>query len=125
LQIESRFGDSRVVFPAASSDILAATAGVFMADAPYIPHPLDTSKIELDELGPLLEKLARNAHEMWAQKRLADGWTYGPRRDDAKKKHPSLIPYDQLSESEKSYDRALVNETLKSLLFLGYRIEKG
>ena len=96
-----------------------------MADAPYIPHPLDTSKIELDELGPLLEKLARNAHEMWAQKRLADGWTYGPRRDDAKKKHPSLIPYDQLSESEKSYDRALVNETLKSLLFLGYRIEKG
>jgi hypothetical protein len=99
-------------------------AGVFMADAPYIPHPLDTSKVKLDTFGPLLETLARNAHEMWAQKRLADGWTYGPKRDDAQKKHPSLIPYDQLSESEKSYDRALVNETLKALLSLGYRIEK-
>jgi hypothetical protein len=95
-----------------------------MADAPYVPHPLDTSKIKLEELGPLLEILARNAHEMWAQKRLAEGWTYGPKRDDANKKHPSLIPYDQLSESEKSYDRALVNETLKSLISLGYRIEK-
>lgn len=96
-----------------------------MVDAPYNPHPLDTSRIKLDELAPLLEKLARNAHEMWSQKRMADGWTYGPKRDDANKKHPSLVPYDDLSESEKSYDRALVNETLKALVSLGYRIEKS
>ena len=95
-----------------------------MANAAYVPHPLDTSKVSLDHLQPLLEDLAKNAHEMWAQKRLEDGWVYGPKRDDDKKTHPSLIPYHQLSESEKSYDRALVNEALKSILSLGYTIEK-
>jgi hypothetical protein len=92
--------------------------------APYIPHPLDTSHVSLAHLEPLLEQLARNAHEMWAQKRLADGWTFGPKRDDDNKTHPSLVPYEQLSESEKSYDRALVNEALKAILSLGYTIEK-
>lgn len=95
-----------------------------MAEATYVPHPLDTSHISLGHLEPLLEDLARNAHEMWAQKRIADGWTYGPERNDKLKTHPSLVPYEELSESEKSYDRALVNEALKSILSLGYTIEK-
>jgi hypothetical protein len=103
-------------FAAGSSAILAATEprslehGDFMAEATYVPHPLDTSHISLAHLEPLLEQLARNAHEMWAQKRM--------------KTHPSLVPYEELDESEKSYDRALVNEALKSILSLGYTIEK-
>lgn len=96
-----------------------------MADQPYIPHPVDTSKISLAGIHPLLEDLARNAHEIWAQKRIQDGWVYGSQRDDAKRTHPCLVPYEQLPESEKEYDRALVNETLKTILALGYRIEKG
>ncbi len=95
-----------------------------MAEATYVPHPLDTSQISLAHLEPLLEDLARNAHEMWAQKRIADGWTYGNERNDKLKTHPSLVPYEELSDSEKSYDRALVNEALKSILSLGYTIEK-
>ena len=95
-----------------------------MAEAAYVPHPLDLSHISLAHLEPLLEQLARNAHEMWAQKRIADGWKYGPERNDHLKTHPSLVPYEELSESEKSYDRALVNEALKSILSLGYTIEK-
>ncbi|MGA8034915.1 MAG: RyR domain-containing protein [Candidatus Acidiferrales bacterium] len=95
-----------------------------MADTAYVPHPIDTSQISLAHLEPLLEQLAKNAHEMWSQKRLEDGWTYGPERNDKLKTHPSLVPYEELSESEKSYDRALVNEALKSILSLGYTIEK-
>jgi hypothetical protein len=93
-----------------------------MAEEPYVPHPIDTSDIKLDELKPLLEELASNAHEVWAQKRIEDGWTLGPQRDDAKRKHPCLVPYDQLPDSEKEYDRALVNQTLKTTIALGYRV---
>jgi RyR domain len=95
-----------------------------MPDPSYVPHPVDTSKVSLRELQPLLEQLARNAHEIWAQKRMQDGWSYGAHRDDTKRTHPCLIPYENLSESEKEYDRVMVNETLKSILALGYRIEK-
>jgi hypothetical protein len=95
-----------------------------MPEQPYIPHPVDTSKVGLAELQPLLEDLARNAHEIWAQKRMQDGWTYGAHRDDAKRTHPCLVPYEQLPESEKEYDRVMVNEALKAILALGYRIEK-
>lgn len=95
-----------------------------MAEKPYVPHPIDTSQVSLGEVQPLLEDLAKNAHEVWAQKRIEDGWTPGPQRDDTQKKHPCLVPYEQLPESEKEYDRALVNQTLKTILALGYRIVK-
>ncbi len=55
---------------------------------------------------------------------MAEGWRYGPRRDDAKKCHPSLVPYKDLSESEKDYDRNTALETLKVILALGYKISK-
>jgi hypothetical protein len=70
----------------------------------------------------LIEFLAENTHEVWAQRRLAEGWTYGPRRDEAEKVHPGLVPYAELCESEKDYDRSTALETLKAILSLGYRI---
>ncbi len=91
----------------------------------YEPAPRDTSRVVLP--GPIVELtelLAKNAHENWARQRISDGWRYGPRRDDAKKEHPSLIPYEQLPEDEKEYDRRTAMETLKTILALGYRIEK-
>ncbi|MFO0905180.1 MAG: RyR domain-containing protein [Pirellulales bacterium] len=89
----------------------------------YVPRPLDTSHIRLPEtLAGLLEKLAENTHDVWAAQRISDGWTYGPQRDDAAKKHPSLVPYHELSESEKAYDRNTAAETIKVLLALGFRI---
>ena len=92
----------------------------------YKPEPIDTSKVQLsDEILDLTERLAENAHEVWAQRRMAEGWRPGPRRDEAKKEHPSLVPYKELPEGEKEYDRSTALETLKVLLALGYRFEKA
>lgn len=91
----------------------------------YTPRPIDTSKVVLpEELLVLTERLAENAHEVWARQRLAEGWTYGPERDDSKKTHPGLVPYNQLPESEKQYDRNTAMETLKAIVALGYEIRR-
>ena len=91
----------------------------------YEPQPVDTSKVHLsEEIFELTEQLAENAHEVWAQRRIAEGWAYGRRRDEGKKEHPSLVPYKDLPESEKDYDRSTAMETLKAMLASGYRIEK-
>ena len=92
---------------------------------PYRPEPLDTSRITLSPIIlELTEKLAKNAHEHWSAKRLAEGWTLGPRNDSAKT-NPCLVPYEDLPDSEKEYDRTLAVETLKAITALGYRIEKA
>jgi hypothetical protein len=89
----------------------------------YHPAPVDTSQVVLpDNLLWLRENLAENAHENWAAKRMAEGWTYGTSRDDVKKHHPCLVPYNELPESEKEYDRVIAMETLKTILALGFRI---
>jgi RyR domain len=89
----------------------------------YQPSPLDTSRIALPApLLELTERLAENTHEVWAQRRLAEGWTYGPHRDDDAKTHPCLVPYADLPESEKDYDRGTAMETLKAILLMGYQI---
>lgn len=90
----------------------------------YEPKPIDTSNVNLTEdILKLTELLAKNAHDIWARQRMTEGWTYGPERDDAKKQHPCLVPYEQLPESEKEYDRNAAMETLKAVLALGYKIE--
>jgi len=92
----------------------------------YIPKPIDTSDVELpDELNPLLEAMAKNVHEVWAQTRIAQGWKYGPERNDGEKRHPMLIPYEELPEDEKVYDRNTSVETLKLISKLGFEIKKG
>jgi hypothetical protein len=89
----------------------------------YNPTPIDTSAVSLPaSLSELMERLAENTHDVWAVARLAQGWTYGPARDDTNKKHPCLVPYDELPESEKEYDRKSASEALKAILTLGYRI---
>ncbi|MGH7720227.1 MAG: RyR domain-containing protein, partial [Gemmatimonadaceae bacterium] len=92
---------------------------------PYTPSPIDTANVRVPrDIRELTELLARNAHEVWARQRMSDGWTRGPKRDDATKQHPCLIPYEELPESEKQYDRNAAMETVKAILALGYRIEK-
>lgn len=91
----------------------------------YIPNPADTQSVELPvELLPLVEEMARNVHEVWAKNRMEEGWTYGPVRDDTKKETPCMVAYDELPESEKEYDRATSQETLKLILKLGFAISK-
>lgn len=94
-----------------------------MSTPAYRPRPIDTSAVSLPpELDALTERLAENAHDLWAALRLADGWTLGPRRDDSAKEHPCLIPYAELPESEKAYDRQTALGTLKAMLALGYQV---
>ena len=96
-----------------------------MSKTNYIPQPIETSDIQLpEELNPLLEAMAKNVHEIWAKERLAQGWTYGEKRDDAQKHHPCLIAYEDLPEEEKVYDRNTSVETLKLILKLGFKIKK-
>lgn len=91
----------------------------------YTPKPIDTSDIVLSEdLIELTEKIAENVHEVWSQGRMNEGWVYGPVRDDKKKETPCLIPYHELPEIEKEYDRRTAMETIKVVLSLGYEIKK-
>lgn len=91
----------------------------------YTPEPIDTSDIQLpEELSALLESLAKNTHECWAKERLQQGWQWGPTRDDARKLHPCLVPYEELSAEEKAYDRITSAETLRLILRLGFRITR-
>lgn len=91
----------------------------------YIPRPMDTSDVRLsEELEALVEQMAKNVHEVWAENRMAQGWTYGQQRDDQRKKHPCLIPYEQLSEEERDYDRNTCVSTLKLIMKLGFNITK-
>lgn len=89
----------------------------------YTPKPLDVSQITLPTaLAARLEELSQNTHEIWAQGRIDDGWQYGAQRDDARKLHPGLVPYAQLSEQEKAYDRRTTENAIKALLLLGAEI---
>jgi hypothetical protein len=92
----------------------------------YQPTPIDTSEVELPrDILELTEQLAKNAHDIYARQRLAEGWRYGLRRGDALKVNPTLVPYEELPDSEKEYDRQAAMETLKAIIALGYRIEKA
>jgi hypothetical protein len=91
----------------------------------YTPHPVSTEGVELSQdLWLLTEQIASNVHEIWSSGRIAEGWQYGESRDDKRKLHPCLVPYDQLPESEKAYDRNTAMETLKLIRKLGFEIRK-
>lgn len=91
----------------------------------YTPQPMDISEVRLpEEVAPLVEGIARNVHEMWAQSRIEQGWTYGEERNDTLKTHPCLVPYEELPEIEKDYDRDTALGTLKLICKLGFKISK-
>jgi hypothetical protein len=91
----------------------------------YTPRPIDTKNVTLSaDLVGLTERLAENAHDVWALQRIGEGWTFGPARDDKAKTHPDLIPYADLQESEKEFDRKTAMGTLKAIIALGYSITR-
>ena len=89
----------------------------------YEPSPITLDDVELsDDLSELQEAIAENAHEIWAKARTDQGWTYGPERNDQKKETPDMVPYCNLPESEKLYDREMAMQTLKLVKKLGFEI---
>lgn len=92
---------------------------------PFTPTPMDTSDVVLpQEILSFGEIIAKNVHDVWSQNRIKEGWTYGPERNDALKQTPCLVPYEQLPEEEKAYDRNTAFDTLKLIYKLGYKIVK-
>lgn len=91
----------------------------------YEPKPIDTSDVALPaELLAMAERLAENVHDVWAMGRISEGWTYGEVKDAERKKTPRLIPYAELPEEEKEYDRNTALETLRLIIKMGYKIGK-
>ena len=91
----------------------------------YIPSPIDLSEVELpSDINSLVELIAKNVHDVWAKQRIEEGWTYGKNKDSVKKTTPCLVPYEELPEEEKEYDRKTAMETLKLVVKLGYKIIK-
>ncbi len=123
---DAKIQSSRAVFSGVQEAIVSDHFGMLVETAPYVPAPMDTSDVVLPpELQELAELLSKNTHAQWARQRLAQGWTWGPLRDDGAKTTPCLIPYESLPEVEKAYDRNTALETVKVLLKLGYRITKA
>jgi hypothetical protein len=91
----------------------------------YKPEPIPVEHIVLSgEILELVEFLAENAHDIWASERLRDGWTFGPERDDTKRQHPCLVPYTQLPDRDRDYDRTMVIASIRAILALGYTISR-
>lgn len=96
-----------------------------MNKAIYIPHPFETDEIVLPaSIMALTEKIAENVHEVWAKSRIDEGWIYGPERNDSRKEHPCLVPYQELPEEEKEFDRNTALQTLRLIQKLGFTIQK-
>ena len=91
----------------------------------YTPQPIDTNDVVLpEELEQLVEEMSKNVHEVWAETRIKQGWTYGEQRNDELKTHPCLVPYEDLPEEEKEYDRNTSIGTLKLIMKLGFKISQ-
>jgi hypothetical protein len=96
-----------------------------MASNNYKPQPVDISDVELDKsLMELVEVMAKNVHDVWAETRIRDGWSYGPTRNDERKELPCLVAYEELPESEREYDRNTAIGTLKLIHKLGFKVTK-
>ena len=92
----------------------------------YNPQPIDTSHVQLDPgLSEVIESIAEQVHDVWAHARLQEGWVYGPIKNSDLKTTPLLVPYQDLPESEKDYDRNSAMETIKLLTIFGYTISKN
>ena len=96
-----------------------------MKKVKYTPQPIDTTDVVLPkELEQLVEEMSKNVHEVWAETRIKQGWKYGEQRNDELKTHPCLVPYEDLPEEEKEYDRNTSIGTLKLIIKLGFKIVK-
>ena len=96
-----------------------------MDKAKQTPQPIDTSDVKLPkELEQLVEQMSKNVHDVWAETRIQQGWKYGEQHNDELKAHPCLVPYEDLPEEEKEYDRNTSIGTLKLIMKLGFEIIK-
>lgn len=120
-----RMIDDRKFILGTSLSLLTIKNDEDMKQKTYTPQPIDTTGVELpEELEVLAEQMSKNVHEVWSETRIQQGWKYGEQRNDELKTHPCLIPYEELPESEKEYDRNTSIGTLKLIMKLGFKISR-
>lgn len=88
----------------------------------YEPKPIWFDQPMPESITKHMEWIGEQIHDQWAANRIREGWEYGAQYDGEKKKHPCLIPYEQLSENEKEYDRVTATQTIQLLLYAGFQI---
>jgi len=98
-----------------------------VAAANYKPNPeAELLGVEIpDELHSAVDAIEGLVHNTWAAGRMAQGWTWGPARDDANKKHPDLIPSCCLSDEERAFNRDTAAATVRKLLAMGFKITRA
>jgi len=92
----------------------------------YRPKPIKTDHVAVPkEILALIEPLAEHAHDIWAQRRIEEGWQFGSSKNPERQETPLLVPYGELPESEKDLDREAALQTIKALLALGCSMTRG
>ena len=71
-----------------------------------------------------VEHLAEKEHERWMKNKIATGWVQGDKRDDAKKIHTCILPWDELPEDEKNKDRTTILKMPEVLSKVGLIINR-
>uniref|UniRef100_A0A674EHP5 Ryanodine receptor 3 n=1 Tax=Salmo trutta TaxID=8032 RepID=A0A674EHP5_SALTR len=90
----------------------------------YKPTPLQLSEVKLTAgQEVLVDKLAENAHNVWAKDRVKQGWTYGIQQDVKSRRNPRLVPYALLDERTKKSNRDSLREAIRTLVGYGYDID--
>uniref|UniRef100_A0A3Q3BKC6 Ryanodine receptor 3 n=1 Tax=Kryptolebias marmoratus TaxID=37003 RepID=A0A3Q3BKC6_KRYMA len=90
----------------------------------YKPAPLELSDVKLTAgQEVLVDKLAENAHNVWAKDRIKQGWTYGIQQDLKSRRNPRLVPYALLDERTKKSNRDSLREAIRTIVGYGYEID--
>ncbi|XP_016377141.1 ryanodine receptor 2 [Sinocyclocheilus rhinocerous] len=90
----------------------------------YKPAPMDLIHIKLASTQEaMVDKLAENAHNVWARDRIRQGWTYGVQQDIKSKRNPRLVPYVLLDERTKKSNKDSLREAVRTLLGYGFNLE--
>uniref|UniRef100_A0A8C4NNS5 Ryanodine receptor 3 n=1 Tax=Dicentrarchus labrax TaxID=13489 RepID=A0A8C4NNS5_DICLA len=96
----------------------------YMMSNGYKPAPLDLSDVKLTAgQEVLVDKLAENAHNVWAKDRIKQGWTYGIQQDLKSRRNPRLVPYALLDERTKKSNRDSLREAIRTMVGYGYNID--
>ncbi|XP_047673438.1 ryanodine receptor 2 isoform X3 [Tachysurus fulvidraco] len=96
----------------------------YMLSSGYKPAPMDLSHIKLASTQEaMVDRLAENAHNVWARDRIRQGWTYGIQQDVKNKRNPRLVPYALLDERTKKSNKDSLREAVRTLLGYGYNLE--